>query len=140
MTQINAYINFNGKCREAMTFYQECLGGDLMLQTIEGSPIEAHCPSEMKNQIMHSALTKDRLLLMASDMSGPGGYTHGNSVVLSLNCSSEEEIHTFYIKLSEGGQILDPLKVQFWGAWFGVFDDKFGVRWMLIYDENQKND
>ncbi|MDF2430582.1 MAG: PhnB protein [Mucilaginibacter sp.] len=137
MTQINAYINFNGKCREAMTFYQECLGGNLVLQPIEGSPIESQCPASMKTHIMHSSLTKDSLILMASDMTGPGGYIYGNSIVLSLNCSSEEEINTFYSKLSEGGEIVDPLKVQFWGALFGVFDDKFGIRWMLIHDKNQ---
>ncbi|MDB5006279.1 MAG: hypothetical protein JWP45_672 [Mucilaginibacter sp.] len=137
MTQINAYINFFGKCREAMTFYNECLGGDLVLQPVEGSPIEDQCPPAMKTHIMHSSLTKDSLLLMASDMTGPGGYIPGNSIVLSLNCSSEDEINIFYSKLSEGGRIIDPLKVQFWGALFGVFDDKFGIRWMLIYDENQ---
>ncbi|MDB5018416.1 MAG: hypothetical protein JWQ84_3248 [Mucilaginibacter sp.] len=68
----------------------------------------------MKTHIMHSSLTKDSLSLMASDMTGPGGYIPGNSIVLLLNCSSEDEINIFYSKLSEGGEIIDPLKVQFW--------------------------
>ncbi|MDB5141044.1 MAG: hypothetical protein JWR12_2960 [Mucilaginibacter sp.] len=106
MTQINAYVNFNGKCREAMTFYQECLGGDLVLQPIEESPIEAQCPPAIKTHIMHSSLTKERLLLMASDMTGPGGFIPGNSIVLSLNCSSEDEINIFYSKLQKAGKLL----------------------------------
>ena len=138
MTQINTYINFNGNCREAMNFYKQCLGGELALQTIEGSPIEAQCPTSMKDSILHSSLTKGGIILMGSDMQGPGGYLPGNNISLSVNCSSEDEITTFYANLSEGGDIIDPLKKQFWGAQFGVLTDKFGIRWMLIYDENIK--
>ena len=137
MTQINVYLTFEGNCREAMTFYQQCLGGELEVRTIGGSPVEAHCPPEMKDQVLHATLTKGALVLMASDCIGPGGYTHGNDIALSLNCSSEEEINDFYSKLSEGGQIIDALKVQFWGAIFGVFTDKFGKRWMLNYDKER---
>jgi PhnB protein len=139
MTQINAYLNFNGNCREAMHFYKDCLGGELTLQTVEDSPIEEQCPAAMKNQILHSSLTKGALLLMGSDMVGPDGYIKGNTIALSLNCSSEDEINTFYTKLSAGGKIIDPLKVQFWGAMFGVFNDKYGTRWMLMYDKNHAN-
>jgi PhnB protein len=138
MTQIHAYINFSGNCREAMTFYKECLEGELTLQTIGDSPVEVQCPAGMKDQILHSGFTKGGLLLMGSDMAGPEGITKGNNIALSLNCSSEEEINTFFSRLSEGGKIIDPLKVQFWGAWFGVLNDKFGIRWMLNYDKNQK--
>ncbi len=138
MTQINAYVGFNGQCREAMTFYKECLGGELTLQTIAETPVAAQCAEGMQNSIMHSSLTKGNLLLMGSDMTGPDGYNQGNNIALSLNCSSEEEINTFFSKLAEGGKIIDPLKVQFWGAIFGVLTDKFGINWMFNYDKNQK--
>jgi len=138
-TQINAYLGFNGKCREAMSFYKECLGGELNLQTIAGSPIENQFPAGMKDQILHSALMRNgTLLLMGTDCSAPGGLIQGNNVALSLNCSSEEEINNFFTKLSEGGKIIDPLKQQFWGATFGVFDDKYGIRWMLNYNKGQQ--
>ena len=139
MTQINAYLNFNGNCREAMTFYQQCLGGELTLQTIEGSPVEAQCPVAMKDQILHASLLKETLVLMASDMTGPDGFIKGNTIALSLNCSSENEIKTFFSNLSSGGQISHPLEEQFWGATFGVLTDKYGTRWMLNYDKNRKN-
>jgi len=138
-TQINAYVGFNGNCTEAMNFYKECLGGELMLQKIADSPIADQFPETMRNQILHSSLMKNgTLLLMATDCVAPGGFQHGNNVALSLNCSSEEEINTFYSKLSEGGKIIDSLKQQFWAAISGVFDDKFGIRWMLNYDKNQQ--
>ncbi len=140
MTRINVYIGFNGKCREAMTFYKECLGGELELQTVAGSPIENHCPVEMKDHIMHSSLTRNGvLMLMGTDMTAPGGYVNENSVACNLNCSSEEEINTFYKLLSEGGHIIDPLGVKFWGAIFGVFTDKFGIGWMLHFDPKANN-
>ena len=138
MTQINAYINFDGDCREAMNFYKDCLGGELALQTVEGSPIEAQCPAEIKHQILHASLMKDSLVLMGSDMQGPQGFIKGNSIALSLSCSSEEEIKTFFTNLSKGGVISHELMQSFWGATFGVLTDKFGIRWMLNYDKNQE--
>jgi PhnB protein len=138
MTQINAYLNFNGNCIDAMTFYKECLGAELDMQTVEGSPIEAQCPAAMKNQILHATLTKEGLLLMGSDMTGPDGFIKGNTISLSLNCSSEEEISSFFNSLSVGGQIMHTLKTEFWGAIFGVFTDKYGIKWMLNYDKNAK--
>lgn len=138
MTQINAYINFDGNCREVMTFYKECLGGELNMQTVEGSPIEAQCPPEMKNQILHASLTKDDIVIMGSDMQEPGGFVKGNNIALSLSCSSDEEIQTFFSKLSEGGKITHNLVQSFWGATFGVFTDKYGIRWMLNYDKNRQ--
>lgn len=104
MTQIFAYIGFNGRCREAMTHYKECLGGELTLQTVEGSPIADQCPSSMKNSILHASLSKGTMLLMGTDMVSPEGYTRGNNVALSLNCSSEAEITAFYDALLVGGK------------------------------------
>lgn len=137
MTTINAYINFNGRCTEAMSFYQDCIGGELSIQKISESPLAAQCPAAMQDQVLHATLSKGSLLLMGSDMQDPGGYKYGLNVALSLNCSSEEEINELFTGLSAGGTIIDPLKVQFWGAMFGVFNDKFGIRWMLHYDKNQ---
>ena len=131
MTQISAYLNFNGNCRDAMTFYKDCLGGELMLQTVEGSPIEAQCPAGLKHQILHSSLTKNALILMGSDMVGPGGLKKGNNISLSLSCSSEEETNNYFSNLEDGGRIVEDLKLQFWGAMFGVLTDKFGITWML---------
>ncbi len=137
MTQINAYIGFNGKCREAMNFYKDCLGGELIFNVVGESPMASQFPENMKDKILHSSLTKGALLLMSTDCTSSEGYTKGNNVALSLNCSSEDEIKTFFSKLSEGGKVIDALKAQFWGAVFGVLTDKFGITWMLNYDKNQ---
>jgi len=125
MAQINAYLTFNGNCREAMTFYKECLGAELsMMQTIGGSTIADKMPVEVHNNILHARLVKDGLVLLSgSDMVGPEGIVKGNAVTLSLDCGSEEEIHTLFSKLSSGGNVTYPVSVEFWGALFGTLTD-----------------
>jgi len=134
MTQLSPYINFNGECRQAMHFYQESLGGELHLQTIAGSPIEAACPPAIRDQILHSTLINKGIFMMGSDMQGPVQTVKGNNIAISVNCSSEEEINSFFKNLSAGGEIIEDLKKQFWGGLFGVLTDKFGIRWMFNYE------
>jgi PhnB protein len=134
MTHINAYLHFNGNCREAMTFYQECLGGELTMQTIGESPMAAQMSPEAKDSIMHATLTKGGLVLMASDMMGDKP-DYGNVISLMLYCSSEDEIKDCFAKLSSGGTIQQPLAEQFWGANYGELTDKSGLNWMLNYDK-----
>src|ERR1700704_1615138 len=96
MTQINSYLTFNGNCREAMTFYKECLGGELVLQTIGESPMAEKMPLQMKKSILHSTLTRGNLVLMGSDIVSEKGLVKGNTVSLMLDCGSEEEIKACY--------------------------------------------
>ena len=139
MAQINSYLTFNGNCREAMTFYQECLGGELTFQTIGESPLSDKMPKHMKDCILHSTLTKGSLLLQGSDMVPQTGLLKGNAVSLSLDCSSEEEIINFYTKLSADGKADHPIEDTFWGAMFGDLTDKYGNHWLLNYTKNSNN-
>ena len=134
MSTINPYIGFNGKCREAMTFYKECFGGELDLQQVAGSPMEQYWPAG-KDQIYHATLTSGEIILMGSDMSGHNGHVIGNNMAIAVACNSEEEINGLFAKFSEGGNVMDPLGKKFWGAVFGAVEDKFGIRWMLNYNQ-----
>src|SRR6187402_2626235 len=135
ITQLVSYLNFNGNCREAMTFYQKCLGGELFMQKISESPMAAQMPSEAGASILHSSLTKENIIMMGSDMMGQG-LVKGNHVTLCMNCSSDEEITTYFSKLSEGGQIKMPLHQSFWGATYGELTDKYGMNWMFNFSKN----
>jgi PhnB protein len=131
-TYLNAYLNFNGRCREAMTFYQQCLGGELNLQKIAESPFAVQMPSEAGGNILHGSLTKDGvLLMMGSDMIGES-CQQGNSVVLCVKCSTDEEITQCFTKLSAGGQVKMPLHQGFWGSTYGELTDKFGMLWKFL--------
>ena len=138
MKQIHSYLTFNGNCREAMSFYQECLGGELYFQTIGESPIADKMPPQMKDCILHSTLRNDAFIIMASDMVGDKGLIKGTNVSLMLNCSSEEDIQNTYQKLATDGQATHPLEHTFWGALFGGLTDKFGNQWLLNFDKTQQ--
>lgn len=130
------YLTFDGTTREAMTFYQQCLGGELQLSTFGESPMAAQMPAEAQQRVMHASLTHDALELMASDTNPQfgGAVTTGTGITLSLNCTSREQIAEWFGKLSAGGQVTMPLEDTFWNATFGMFTDKFGMPWMLNYD------
>jgi len=134
MTQLNVYLTFNGNCREAMTFYNDCIGGELTIQSFGDVQGEDTSETE-RNLVMHANIVKGGFLLMASDTSERhGSVTTGTSVSLSFNCDSEEEIDTYFAKLSAGGNVTMPLEDTFWGAKFGMFTDRFGMHWMMNYD------
>lgn len=136
MAHINTYLTFSGNCREAMTFYQDCLGGDLALQTIGETPMAERLPPTMKEYILHATLSKGALMLMGSDMVGEQGRISGNAVSLVLHGENEDEIQTFYAKLSSGGgRATHPFETTFWGALFGGLTDKFGNHWLIIFDK-----
>ena len=139
MTKMNSYLTFNGNCREAMTFYAACLGGELTFQTIGESPLSNKMSQKMKNGILHATISKDGFLLMGSDMVHENGLMKGNNVSLSLSCTSEEEINKYYAKLSEGCSAKHSLETSFWGALFGDLTDKFGTHWILNYSKNTSN-
>lgn len=135
MPKMNLYVNFNGQCREAMTFYKAALGGELKFQSAEDSPMAAQVPAEFKDHIIHSQLDIKDWTLMASDALGHP-LTHGNDLSIMLNCESEEQINAYYQALSAGGEIVSELKKEFWGDIYAHFVDKFGVQWMLNYAQS----
>lgn len=135
MIKLSPYLRFNdGKCREAMNFYKECLGGQLEIQTIGESPMAKEMPPEKQDYIMQSTLEKENVLLMASDMMRDKA-TVGDNISIAYACESDEEIKTLFSKLSEGGEVFMPLDEVYWGATFGVVTDKYGIEWMLNFQK-----
>jgi len=136
MATLNPYLSFEGHCREAMEFYASCLGGSLKIMTVGESAISASMPKEMQASVMHARLETGALILMASDVLDGEMLVRGNANNLMLLCESEEEIRALFDKLSKGGKVNAPVKVEFWGAVYGDLTDKFGVRWMLNYEKS----
>jgi PhnB protein len=133
---LNTYLHFDGNCREAMTFYKECLGGELSMMSVGESPMAAQMPPEAKKNILHAKLDSGSVTIMASDMMGPGGVTKGTNVSLTLNCSSNKEADALYAKLCAGGKATHPMKEEFFG-YYGDLTDKFGLNWMLNHEKPQ---
>ena len=129
MANLSPYLQFGGNCKAAMTFYQQCLGGNLYIQTIGESPQAANMPAESHNNVMHSDLRNNNLHLMASDMADPDEIKQG-SVSLCLFSEDKDEIKTLFEKLSDGANVTTPLSEMPFGL-YGDLTDKFGKRWMF---------
>jgi PhnB protein len=135
MAQLNPFLRFNdGKCREAMNFYKECLGGELSFMTAGESPMAKDMPKDKHHLIMHAELKKGNLVFFGSDMMRDIA-TVGDNFGMSLHCESEHEIRDLFAKLSKGGEVFMPIEDAFWGALFGMVTDKYGVEWMLNYQK-----
>jgi PhnB protein len=135
MPQLHPYLSFSGNCREAMTFYQSCLGGHLSLQPFAETPMAGQIPAEAQQNIVHSSLATSSLTILASDASCMRATpATGKTVALCLSCGSDEEITRLFSKLGEGGTIQDPLAIMFWGGKFGALTDQFGTKWIFNYE------
>lgn len=141
MAQINPYLNFMGKTEEAFNFYKSVFGGEfVMLQRFKDTPHGDSMSAEDKEKIMHVALPIGNSLLMATDALESMGQslTFGNNFSIAIDPEDIDEATRIFNELAVGGQVIMPLEKKFWGAWFGMLVDKFGVQWMVNYDDRQK--
>lgn len=131
MIKINTYLTFNGNCREAMAFYRGCFGGKLTFQTIGELPGTNQLPGAMKRFILQATLVNHQLILVGSDMVNEQGLIAGNAVSLMLRCSHKDELKSYYEKLLSGGTAIHPPENTYWGALFGMLQDRYGHQWLL---------
>jgi len=135
--QITPYIIFHGNCEEALGFYSKALGGEAG-QISRYSDAPESSMGMAPDKVMHTHFAKDgNVLFMASD--GPVDANDSGIVSLSLNFTDPGSIQSTFNSLSEGGQVTMPLQDTFWGATFGMLQDKFGVKWMLNYDKPKQS-
>ena len=141
MAALNPYLHFNGNAEEAFNFYKSQFGGEFQtLQRYENMPSDVPTPSGSNPaKILHVSLPISKeTVLMGSDVPGSHpGVTIGSNFAISINTESEEEATKLFDGLSAGGQVTMPLGNTFWGAFFGMFTDKFGIQWMVNYDYNR---
>ncbi|MFC0779431.1 VOC family protein [Flavobacterium sp. HJSW_4] len=143
MAAINPYLMFNGTCEEAFLFYKSVFGGDFpYIGKYKDAPAEEGevLSEEALNRIMHVSLPIGNTILMGSD-SHPryGDVGFGDNFSISINTESTEEADRIFNGLSAGGKVEMPMDNTFWGSYFGMFKDKFGVNWMVSFDKNIPN-
>lgn len=145
MTTINPYLTFNGTCKAAFNFYKSVFGGEFpYVGTFSDMPSNPEMPpmsEEDKNKIMHISLPiGGETVLMGSDVLEGFGppMVEGNNYSISINCKTTEEVDRIFASLSEEGLVKMPLNKTFWGSYFGMFTDKFGVHWMISCETGEK--
>ena len=144
MTTVNVYLNFHGNCEEAFLFYKSVFGGEFpYIGRYKDMPPQEGMPplsKEMENKIMHVSLPISKeTMIMGSDIGGEWAPTfkQGNNFSISITTDSKEKADNLFNGLSNGGKITMPLNTTFWGDYFGMFTDKFGINWMISFNTNQ---
>lgn len=141
MSTLQPYLTFDGNCEEAFRFYKSVFGGDFShVGRFKDMPPEHKCAEGEEEKIMHISLPVDKdSLLMGSDTPKSYGqsFVQGNNFSISINAESEAQADKLFKGLSEGGKVMMPMQKTFWGAYFGMFTDKFGIHWMINFDYNQ---
>lgn len=130
MKTVTTYLHFNGTCREAMSFYHQCLGAELQLNAYpdaNGQPT-----SDPAAKIMHGFLSRSGApFLMASDGAPDGSHQLGNNFSVAMDCDSPEEAQRLFTALSKDAKVRLPLGKMPWGAMLGMLTDQFGIQWMI---------
>lgn len=126
---VNPYLTFKGNCRQAIEFYKDALGAEvLFVQTVGESPMSNMGPAE---NIMHSTLKVGGSTIMMSDDPRPEAAPAAGNISLAIGLHDPGKAKEIFGNLAQGGSVIMPLGKTFWAEAFGMLTDKFGVRWMV---------
>ena len=132
--KVQAYLNFDGRCEEAIEFYKKAIGAEVvMLLRVSDSPEQppGGITPGTENKIMHACLRIGGSSVMASDGYCQSKQTFGG-ITLSLSVKDEAAADRAFNALADGGQIHMPLTKTFFSPRFGMVADRFGLGWMIL--------
>ncbi|MEM7272114.1 MAG: VOC family protein [Actinomycetota bacterium] len=131
------YLYFDGNCREAFTLYHEIFGGgDLIIMSGSDAPPDAGIPEDKMDQVMHASLKIGNALLMASDSyeEEPPDMT---GMFVHFSTQDLGQATSVFAALSEGGEILQEGRAEFWTPFFGIVIDRFGTPWHVSAEPSE---
>lgn len=137
--KVNTYLNFPGTCAEAMSFYEQQLGAQVINKATWGEMAGAGGPQDpppglKPEHIIHARFKLGDTMVMASD-GPPERVQPMRSAYLTLSVDSSEEAERIYAALTKGGEVFMALGETFFAHRFGQFRDKYGINWMLIHEK-----
>lgn len=132
MLGVNPYIAFKGNCREAIDFYKQALGAEVVfVQTVGESPMSNMSPAE---NIMHCTIKVGGSTIMMCDDPRPEAGSVGGNISLAIGLNDPERASQIFDALAKDGSVAMPLGKTFWAEAFGMLTDKFGIKWMVNCD------
>jgi PhnB protein len=130
--QVQPYLDFNGRCDEALEFYKKALGAKVgMLMRWKDSPDKSMVTPQNADKVMHSQFQIGDTTVMASD-GRSSGQPNFHGIMLSISANSEADADKLFAGLADGGQVQMPMGKTFFSPRFGMVADKFGVGWMVL--------
>ncbi|MGB7841509.1 MAG: VOC family protein [Salinimicrobium sp.] len=145
MKTMYPYLTFHGNCEAAFEFYKKVFGGEFStLRRFSEIPpdLGEEMPENEKKKIMFVSLRlNNTTVLLGSDAGGEWGkdLNTGNNISLSVTTESRDEADKFFDELSKGGEVKMPIGDAFWGSYYGMCKDKYGINWMISYGEEETN-
>jgi len=143
MISTDVYLHFDGRCEEAFRFYRAAFGGEFItMQRYKDLPGGDKMSEAGREGIMHIALQiTPATTLMGSDLpsAGDANFRVGSNFHICLQAENEKEANKLFQLLVKDGKIEMPMNKAFWGAYFGMVEDKFGVHWMINYTSTNSN-
>ena len=130
--QVQAYLNFGGRCEEALTFYKDSIGAEVdnMMRWKESPDPAMKAPAAYAEKIMNATFKIGSTTLMADDGMGPEKVEY-KGFTLAIEVADDAEAKRVFAALGEGGTVKMALAKTFWTSSFGMLTDKFGVPWMV---------
>ncbi len=136
IAKVQPYVFFDGRCEEALEFYKKALGAEvgMMMRFKENPDSGMQMAPGTGDKIMHAYFTVGGTGIMASD-----GYAKGNpefkGFSLSISAKNAAEADRLFAALSDGGNVTQPLMETFFSPRFGMVNDRFGLSWMVIVEQ-----
>lgn len=132
MIGIHPYIAFRGNCKEAIEFYKQAIGAELVYaQTYGESPMPDLGSGDA---IMHCTMKVGDTNIMMCDDFHTENFTTGGNISLAIGMNEVDRAKEIFANLSDGGNVTMPLDKTFWAEAFGMVTDKFGINWMVNCD------
>lgn len=138
MATVNPYLYFNGNCEEAFNFYKSVFQQEFTYIGRYKDVPHAERPlfRETDEKIMHVSLpiSKETVLMGADNSEACTGLPVYSNFSLIIHAGGKEEADKLFDSLSEGGQIKMPMNQTFWGSYYGICIDKFGIMWKVTVE------
>jgi PhnB protein len=132
MAKLDLYLNYAGNCEDAFRFYEQHLGGKVVMMMRHEDHLNPALPADFHKKILHAQLEIGGATLMGADIPGAEPM---RSAYASLTLESPAEAERVYAILSDGGQIFMKMEETFFAARFAMLRDKFGTSWMLLAEQ-----
>jgi PhnB protein len=130
--KLHTYLNYGGNCEQAFRFYEEHLGGKILMMMKHGQqPDTGEAAADTAKGILYARLSIGETDLMGSDVPAER-FQPMRSAYLSLTVGTIEEAERIYTLLSDGGEVFMPIAETFFAFRFAMLRDKFGTSWMIV--------
>ena len=131
--KLQPYLYFDGRCRDAFTFYQQVLGGEITTMMPYGDRPEMQTPPGWSDKILHATLKIGDEELLGSD-AFPDACNAPQGFEVTLALDDLDEAERIFAALCADGGVRMPLQQVFWAKGFGMVTDRFGVPWIINCD------